>query len=51
MENFQLVTVAKELGFGEDLVEHLHDAHFDCMLTREIYRKVKGSLSIIGELK
>lgn len=41
MSNFQLHTVARELGLVvED--ERLHDASYDVVLTREIYRIVTG---------
>lgn len=42
MENFQLKTVAKELGIKVD-ESRLHDATYDIYLTREIYRIVTKS--------
>lgn len=39
MENFQLRTVAKYLGIEVD-ESKLHDAAYDVMLTREIYKRV-----------
>lgn len=41
MLNFKLKTVAKELGLEVD-EERLHDAEYDIMLTRSIYRIVTG---------
>lgn len=41
MENFKLMTVARELGIMVD-ESKLHDATYDIYLTREIYRIVTG---------
>jgi DNA polymerase-3 subunit epsilon len=41
MLNFKLKTVAKELGLEVD-EDRLHDAEYDILLTRDIYRIVSG---------
>lgn len=40
MENFKLVTVAKQLGIEVD-EEKLHDAMYDIIISREIYQKLQ----------
>jgi DNA polymerase-3 subunit epsilon len=50
MLNFQLGTVARTLGYGDEIDEQLHDSHFDCVLTREMYYKLIETLKK-GNLK
>jgi len=41
MQNFKLMTVAREIGIVVD-ESKLHDANYDILLTREVYRIVSG---------